>query len=58
MSPRFHLFSNFLYWRVDLFQVLSKINYNKTFQVPIIYLYEPTMENFIQYSNFSTLFAL
>ena len=29
MSPRFHLFANFLYWRVDVFQVLSKINYNK-----------------------------
>ena len=29
ISPGFHLFANFLYWRVDVFQVLSKINYNK-----------------------------
>ena len=29
MGPKFHLLANFLHWRVDVFQVLSKINYNK-----------------------------
>ena len=28
------------------------------FQLLIVYLDEPTMENFIQYSNFNTLFAM
>ena len=31
ISPRFLLFANFLYWRVEMFQVLSKINYSKIF---------------------------
>ena len=29
ISPRFLLFANFLSWRVEVFQVLSKINYSK-----------------------------
>ena len=33
MSPSFHLFANFLHWRVDVFQVLSKVNYNKIVSV-------------------------